>query len=94
MAYVIAAPCVDHLDQLCVQVCPVDAIAHDPGIDRKAYIDPAACIDCGACERVCPQGAILPAARLRPEWRVYAEIDQGWWIDPEWARAAVDAVAA
>ena len=29
MAYVIAAPCVDHSDQSCVAVCPVDCIWGD-----------------------------------------------------------------
>jgi ferredoxin len=51
MAYVIAAPCVDHTDQACVQVCPVDCIYGDPSVDRKLYIDPDACIDCGSCGR-------------------------------------------
>jgi len=55
MAYVIAAPCIDHLDQACVTVCPVDCISHDPAADRKAYIDPDACIECGDCEPKCPQ---------------------------------------
>ena len=54
MAFVIAAPCIDHLDQACIAVCPVDCISHDPAADRKAYIDPEGCIECGACESACP----------------------------------------
>ena len=68
MAYVIAQPCIDHADQSCVSVCPVDCISSDPGVDRKFYIDPDACIDCGSCETACPNSAIFPADRLPAEW--------------------------
>ena len=54
MAYVIAEPCIDNSDQSCVAVCPVDCITADPDIDRKFYIDPDGCIDCGSCESACP----------------------------------------
>jgi Fe-S-cluster-containing hydrogenase component 2 len=94
MAFVIAAPCIDHLDQACVAVCPVDCISHDPAADRKAYIDPEGCIECGACESACPQGAIMLDRRLPAVWAAFAEIDRGWWIDSDWARDAVDAQAA
>jgi len=44
----------------CVAVCPVDCIS--PGIPLDVYpsfyIDPEACIDCGACELECPNNAI------------------------------------
>jgi ferredoxin len=94
MAYVIAAPCIDHTDQVCMSVCPVDCITFDPAADRKAYIDPEGCIECGACVTACPQGAIAPAHQLKPEWSFFEEIDRGWFIDPGWARDAVDALAA
>ena len=53
MAYVIAEPCIDVLDISCVSVCPVDCIHYDEGTDRKLFIDPNECIDCGACEPEC-----------------------------------------
>ncbi|MCW2698102.1 MAG: 4Fe-4S ferredoxin, iron-sulfur binding protein [Modestobacter sp.] len=53
--YVIMEGCVDILDQTCVQNCPVDCIYEG---DRASYINPAECIDCGACEPVCPVDAI------------------------------------
>ena len=59
MAYVIAEPCVDTMDQACVSVCPVDCIHFDEGVDRTLYIDPNECIDCGACEPECPVNAIF-----------------------------------
>jgi NAD-dependent dihydropyrimidine dehydrogenase PreA subunit len=55
MAYVIAEPCVDVKDKRCVEECPVDAIYEG---ERMSYIQPDECIDCGACEMVCPVEAI------------------------------------
>lgn len=55
MTYVIAEPCVDVLDRTCVDVCPVDCIYEG---SRALYIQPEECIDCGACEPVCPVLAI------------------------------------
>jgi len=59
MTYVIAEPCIDVLDISCVSVCPVDCIHYEEGVDRKLFIDPNECIDCGACEPECPWGAIF-----------------------------------
>ena len=71
MAYVIAEPCIDVLDISCVSVCPVDCIHFDEGTDRKLFIDPNECIDCGACEPECPVNAIFPEESLPPEWAKY-----------------------
>ena len=68
MAYVIAEPCIDVLDISCVSVCPVDCIHYEEGADRKLFIDPNECIDCGACEPECPVNAIFPEESLPPEW--------------------------
>ena len=48
----------------CTTVCPVSCFHQD---DEMVYIDPAMCVDCGACIPVCPVKAIydvndLPAA--------------------------------
>lgn len=93
MAYVIAAPCIDHQDQACIASCPVDCITFEPGVDRKAYIDPAGCIECGACVNECPQAAIYHEADLPGSWAVFAAIDRAWYRDTEAARDAVDAAA-
>ena len=92
MTYVIAAPCVDHADQTCVDVCPVDCITADPAIDRKFHIDPDACIECGQCASVCPNDAIFADRKLPPEWAGYARIDAAWYRDPAAARQQVDAL--
>jgi NAD-dependent dihydropyrimidine dehydrogenase PreA subunit len=61
MPYVIAAPCIDVTDKSCMEECPVDCIYEG---DRKLYINPALCIDCGACEPVCPVEAISQDRRV------------------------------
>ena len=71
MTYVIAEPCIDVLDVSCVSVCPVDCIHYEEGVDRKLFIDPNECIDCGACEPECPVNAIFPEESVPPEWAQY-----------------------
>ena len=55
MTYVITSPCVDVKDLACVEECPVDCIYEG---NRMLYIQPDECVDCGACEPVCPVEAI------------------------------------
>ena len=55
MAYVVTEACVDVLDKSCTAECPVDCI-YEGG--RMMYINPDECVDCGACEPVCPTQAI------------------------------------
>jgi ferredoxin len=90
MTYVIAEPCIDVLDISCVSVCPVDCIHYDEGTDRKLFIDPNECIDCGACEPECPVNAIFPEESLPSEWANYTVIDATWYTDKAAARQAVD----
>lgn len=92
MAYVITEPCVDVMDQACVRVCPVACIHGEAGRDRKLYIDPEACIDCGACEPVCPVKAIYADFDLPTRWTVYADIDALWYRDKAAARARMAAM--
>jgi ferredoxin len=90
MAYVIAEPCLDNMDQSCVAVCPVDCISSEPGKDRKFYIDPNNCIDCGSCEQACPNQAIFRADALPEAWAGFAWVDATWYADPVQAREAID----
>jgi NAD-dependent dihydropyrimidine dehydrogenase PreA subunit len=73
MTYVIAEPCVDVHDRGCVDECPVDCIFD--GV-RKSYIQPDVCVDCGACEPVCPVSAIFSEDDLPAEWVDFARIDR------------------
>jgi len=56
VTYTIAEPCVDIKDKACIEECPVDCIYEGA---RMLYIHPDECVDCGACEPVCPVEAIL-----------------------------------
>ena len=56
MTYAICEPCIDVKDKACVDECPVDCIYEGP---RMLYIQPDECVDCGACEPVCPVTAIF-----------------------------------
>ncbi len=63
MAYVITDNCIK--DELCVAACPVDCI--HPRNDESAfaaatqmYVNPAECIDCGACLPACTSDAMFP----------------------------------
>jgi NAD-dependent dihydropyrimidine dehydrogenase PreA subunit len=90
MTYVIAEPCVDVLDESCVAVCPVDCIHFDRGLDRKLYIDPDECIDCGACEPECPVNAIFPEDALPAESVRWTAVDAVWFKDKDAARKMTD----
>jgi NAD-dependent dihydropyrimidine dehydrogenase PreA subunit len=68
MTYVIAQPCVDVKDRACVDECPVDCIYEGP---RSLYIHPDECVDCGACEPVCPVEAIYYEDDLPAQWNGY-----------------------
>jgi len=68
VTYVIALPCVDVIDRACVDECPVDCI-YEGG--RALYIHPIECVDCGACEPVCPVEAIYYEDDVPDEFQPY-----------------------
>jgi len=43
------------------------------------YIDPAACVDCGACVSACPVGAIAPDTRLEPKQLPFIELNAAFY---------------
>ncbi len=90
MTYYIVEPCIDLLDKSCVEVCPVDCIHFEEGIDRMGYIDPDECIDCGACEPVCPVTAIFAEDDLPEDQAEYADININWFKDPDAVRARIN----
>ncbi|MBM4411704.1 MAG: 4Fe-4S dicluster domain-containing protein, partial [Chloroflexi bacterium] len=86
MAFVITEPCIGTQDQACVSVCPVDCIHFEEGKDSLLYINPAECIDCGACQPACPVSAIFPEAEVPAEQQRFIEINSLWYTDPDAAR--------
>jgi ferredoxin len=71
MTWVITRLCRDCLDTSCIEVCPVDCIYEYLGpasaqFPNQLYIDPNECIDCQACEPVCPWEAPLRDTEVPP----------------------------
>lgn len=64
MTFVIGSSCVDLTDRACMDECPVDCIYVG---ERMAYVNPEECIDCSACEPVCPVEAIMPENEVSEE---------------------------
>ena len=87
MTYVITEPCIDTTDQSCVDVCPVDCIHFEEGVDKILYIDPDECIDCGACEPACPVSAIFAEDDVPDDQKRFIEINKLWYSDKDAARA-------
>jgi len=78
MTYVIAEPCIDVLDRSCIDECPVDCIYEGR---RMLYIHPDECIDCGACEPVCPVEAIFEEDDVPDEWAVYTRANEDFFTE-------------
>ena len=91
MTYVITTPCIDTTDQSCVDVCPVDCIHFEEGVDKILYINPDECIDCGACEPACPVSAIFAEDDVPADQAKFTEINALWFTDKDAARAKVSA---
>ena len=72
MAYVVGDPCVKCKYTDCVEVCPVDCFYEG---ENTLVIEPEECIDCGACEPVCPTTAIFEEEELPEKWTPYIEIN-------------------
>jgi ferredoxin len=80
MTYVINEACIGEKDLSCVDVCPVDCI-HE--VDEMLVIDPGECIDCAACEPVCPVKAITPAEGVPAGQNEFIAINAAWADGPE-----------
>ncbi|MFC4128030.1 ferredoxin [Nocardia rhizosphaerae] len=85
MTFVIGAACVDVMDRACVEECPVDCIYTG---DRMAYIHPTECVDCGACEPVCPVEAIYLDADLPAGQEDFVAANAAFFAEPLPGRAA------
>jgi NAD-dependent dihydropyrimidine dehydrogenase PreA subunit len=79
MGHVIGEPCIDVLDRACVEVCPVDCMYEGA---RALYIHPNECIDCGACEPVCPVEAIYYHDDVPGQWGEYAKDNARFFLEP------------
>jgi NAD-dependent dihydropyrimidine dehydrogenase PreA subunit len=78
VTYIIAEPCVDVLDKACIEECPVDCIYEG---NRMLYIHPDECVDCGACEPVCPVEAIFYEDDVPEQWKDYTNANYEFFED-------------
>ena len=79
MTYVIAEPCIDVMDRACVDECPVDCIYEGA---RSLYIHPDECVDCGACEPVCPVEAIYYEDDVPERWAEFTADNARFFSEP------------
>ena len=84
MPYVVTQSCCS--DASCVIACPVNCIHPAPGEPGFAeaemlYVDPKACVDCGACEPVCPVEAIFYEDDVPTQWKDYTAANAEFFDD-------------
>ncbi|HVV11225.1 ferredoxin [Amycolatopsis sp.] len=79
MPYVIAEPCIDVMDRSCMEECPVDCIYEG---ERKLYINPLECIDCGNCEPACPVQAISQDRRVPGDQQEFVDDNRRFFERP------------
>jgi NAD-dependent dihydropyrimidine dehydrogenase PreA subunit len=72
VTYIITQSCVDLLDKSCIEECPVDCIYEG---ERMLYIHPDECVDCGACEPVCPVEALYYEDDVPGQWKDYYRVN-------------------
>ena len=72
MAHVVTEPCVGCKYTDCVVVCPCECFYGD---EKQLYIDPADCIDCGACIPECPVEAIYLDDNVPDKWTGYVQLN-------------------
>ncbi|GAA3534176.1 ferredoxin--NADP(+) reductase [Aeromicrobium flavum] len=82
MAYAITQSCCK--DASCVSVCPVDCIHPTPdepdfGTADILYVDPKACIDCGACADACPVAAPKAIDLLSGSEAVFEQLNAAYY---------------
>lgn len=90
MTYVITDACIDVKDRSCVEVCPMDCIHVDEGLDRMCYVDPDICTDCSLCESACPVGAIFHDRKVPAESAAFTALNARWFEAPDAVRAEID----
>jgi len=70
MAYIVTEACIKCKYTDCVEVCPVECF-HEG--ENMLAIDPDECIDCGACDPVCPTQAIFPEEEVPEDQMEFVE---------------------
>ena len=79
MAHIVTEACIGTKDKACISACPVHCIREG---EQQVYINPARCIDCGACIAVCPTSAIFPEPQVPAEWASFV-VDNRAFFEPK-----------
>jgi NAD-dependent dihydropyrimidine dehydrogenase PreA subunit len=71
---------------LCADVCPTDCIhpkKDELGFEAatQLYVDPAGCIDCGACVPVCTSDSIYSEEDLPGELQEFVEVNATYYAN-------------
>ena len=79
-----------------MDVCPVDCIhprKDEPEFAQVTmlYIHPDECIDCGACEPVCPVKAIFAEDETPANWKNFIELNKQFFKDNPGVKPATKA---
>ena len=88
MAYIVADPCVKCKYTDCVEVCPVNCFYEGKNF---LVIHPDECIDCGACEPVCPVKAIFAEDEVPEQSQHFVELKRDSFLHR--VRAALRAIS-
>ena len=72
MPFVVTENCIKCKYTDCVEVCPVNCFYEG---ENMLAIHPDECIDCGACEPVCPSKAIFAESELPGKWAEYKDLN-------------------
>jgi ferredoxin len=72
MTYVVTEACIRCKYTDCVDVCPVSCFYEGPNF---LVIHPDECIDCAACEPVCPANAIVRDTDLSDDQNHFLELN-------------------
>ena len=88
MTHVVCQGCFGCKYTDCVVVCPVECFYEG---EQMLYIHPDECIDCGACEPVCPVKAIFAEDEVPANWKNFTELNKQFFKDNPGVKPATKA---
>ena len=88
MPFVVTENCIKCKYTDCVEVCPVNCFYEAPNF---LVIHPDECIDCGACEPVCPVKAIFAEDETPANWKNFIDLNKQFFKDNPGVKPATKA---
>ena len=87
MTFIVVENCVKCKYMDCVEVCPVECFYEG---ENFLVIHPDECIDCAACEPVCPVNAIFAEEEVPEHWAEWTPVNYEYFKDPDGTRSKVN----